>query len=44
MVFFIHIILFDEDRGLAMSLGETQLVTETGCESFSRQSLKLVVC
>jgi len=43
MVFFIHIIVFDENQGLAMTLGETQLVTESGCEPLSQRSLDLVV-
>ncbi|MCF8566517.1 Xaa-Pro peptidase family protein [Alicyclobacillus tolerans] len=40
MVFFIHIILFDEARGLAMTLGRTSLVTEAGAEPLSRASLE----
>jgi Xaa-Pro dipeptidase len=44
MVFFIHIIIFDEKAGLAMTLGQTQLVTKSGCEPLSQQSLDLVVC
>jgi Xaa-Pro dipeptidase len=42
MVFFIHIIVFDAERGLAMTLGRTSLVTETGAEPLSRASLDLV--
>lgn len=32
MVFFIHMILFDRDKGLSMCLGETAIVTDGGCE------------
>ncbi len=42
MVFFIHIILFDAERGLPMTLGRTSLVTEAGAEPLSRASLDLV--
>ena len=43
MVFFIHIILFDAERGVAMTNGHTVLVTERGCEALSRRSTDLVV-
>jgi len=43
MVIFMHMILLDSDRGLAMSVGETVLTTETGCERLSRLSLDLIV-
>lgn len=43
MVFFIHIIIFDSERGVAMTNGHTVLVTETGCESLSRMPTDLVV-
>jgi Xaa-Pro dipeptidase len=43
MVFFIHIILFDADRGVAMTNGHTVLVTDRGCEALSRRSTELVV-
>jgi len=39
MVFFIHIILFDAARGLAMTLGRTSIVGATGAEPLSRASL-----
>jgi Xaa-Pro dipeptidase len=42
MVFFIHIIAFDAENGLAMTLGRTSLVTETGSETLSRASIDLV--
>jgi Xaa-Pro dipeptidase len=43
MVFFIHIILFDAERGVAMTNGHTVLVTERGCEALSQRSTELVV-
>lgn len=42
MVFFIHIIVFDADAGLAMTLGRTSLVGERGCETLSCADLALV--
>jgi len=43
MVFFLHMILLDSDNGLSMSLGETAIVTETGCEPVSHVPRKLLV-
>jgi Xaa-Pro dipeptidase len=43
MVFFLHCVVADSDRGVAMSLGRTCLVTETGRESLSGQPLELIV-
>lgn len=43
MVFFIHIILADSDNHLAMTLGETVLMTAEGNERLSTASLDLVV-
>jgi Xaa-Pro dipeptidase len=43
MVFFIHIILFDAERGVAMTNGHTVLVTDRGCEALSNRSTELVV-
>ena len=43
MVFFMHMIVMDSDAGLAMTLGETVEVTETGCARLSRAPLDLVV-
>jgi Xaa-Pro dipeptidase len=43
MVFFIHIIIFDAERGVAMTNGHTVLVTERGCEALSKRSTDLVV-
>ena len=42
MVFFIHIIVFDAERGLAMTLGRTSLLTAAGAEPLSRAPLDLV--
>jgi Xaa-Pro dipeptidase len=43
MVLFLHMILVDSDRGLAMTLGRTSLVTAAGPESLSRFPLEVVV-
>ncbi len=43
MVFFLHMILLDSDSGLSMSLGETAIVTDTGCEPISRAPRHLLV-
>jgi len=43
MVFFMHMIVMNSDAGLAMTLGETVEVTETGCRRLSGAPLKLVV-
>ena len=43
MVFFMHMILMDSKVQLAMNLGETYLVTETGNERLGKQKLDLVV-
>ncbi len=43
MVFFMHPMILDSDRGLAIALGETVRVTETGCERLSSTALDLVV-
>ncbi len=42
MVFFLHMIVFDSDAGLAASLGRTSVVTESGAESLSSASLDLI--
>jgi len=42
MVFFVHIIIFDSEKGLAMSLGRTSLVRERGAESLSSSPLDLI--
>jgi Xaa-Pro dipeptidase len=41
-VFFIHIIVFDEANGLAMTLGRTSEVTATGAAPLSRASLDFI--
>ena len=43
MVFFIHIVIFDSDAGLAMTTGQTAAVTGSGCEALTRASLDLAV-
>ena len=43
MVFFLHMILFDDAAGLAMTLGRTSLITARGPEPLSQASLDLVV-
>jgi Xaa-Pro dipeptidase len=43
MVFFLHMIIFDSDAGLAMTLGRTSLVTDTGAEPLSKAPLDLVI-
>jgi Xaa-Pro dipeptidase len=42
MVFFTHMIIFDDDAGLAATLGRTSLVTDGGCEVLSQAALDLV--
>ncbi len=43
MVFFIHIIVFDSDAGLAMTSGQTVEVTAEGCAPLTLAPLQLVV-
>ena len=43
MVLFMHMILMDSKGQLAMNLGETYLVTETGNERLGKQKLDLLV-
>ena len=43
MVFFIHMILLNSQTGLSMSLGETSIVTESGCEPVTHAPRQLVV-
>ena len=43
MVFFMHMILMDSKAQLAMNLGETYLVTETGNERLGKQKLDLMI-
>lgn len=43
-VFFLHMILMDSDAGLAMCVGHSVLVTETGVERLSRHAPRLITC
>lgn len=43
IVFFLHMILLDSDTGLSMSLGETAIITEAGCEPISHAPRHLLV-
>ena len=43
MVFFMHMILMDSNNQLAMNLGETYLVTNSGNERLGKKKLDLVV-
>jgi len=43
MVFFIHMILMDSENQLAMNLGETYLLTNTGNERLGKKKIDLVV-
>ena len=43
MVYFIHIIIADSERGLAMTNGQTVLVTQNGNESLSSRPTDLVI-
>ena len=42
-IFFMHMILMDSDHQLAMNLGETYLVTQSGNERLGKKKLDLVV-
>lgn len=42
-VYFIHLIIFDSEAGLAMTSGQTVLVTEGAAEVLSQRSTELVV-
>ncbi len=43
MVFFLHMIIFDDDTGLAATPGRTSLVTAAGSEVLSKADMDLVV-
>ena len=43
MVFFMHMILMDSDNQLAMNLGETYLISQSGNERLGKKKLDLVV-
>jgi len=42
MVFFCHMLIFDSEAGLAMTLGRTSVIGEAGAEPLSRALLELV--
>ena len=42
-IFFMHMILMDSENQLAMNLGETYLVTQSGNERLGKKKLDLVV-
>ena len=43
MVIFMHMILLDWDQRLAMSVGDTVLITSNGCEPLTKMGTDLVV-
>ena len=43
VVLFMHMVLMDSNAQLAMNLGETYLITETGNEKLWKQKLDLVI-
>lgn len=43
MVFFPHVMLGDKETRLAMGLGVTVVITDTGCEMLSRLPLEMIV-
>jgi Xaa-Pro dipeptidase len=43
MVYFLLMFLLDSETGVAMSLGETIVITEQGCEALSKASHDLIV-
>jgi Xaa-Pro dipeptidase len=43
MVFYLHMVLSDQERGLAMSLADTVVVRDGACERLSKLPLELVV-
>ena len=42
-VFFMHMILMDSENQLAMNLGETYLVTQSGNKRLGKKKLDLVI-
>ena len=42
-VFFIHLIIFDSESGLAMTSGQTVVVTQNGCDVLSKRPTDLVI-
>ena len=43
MVFFLHMVIFDDDEGIPATADRTYLVTENGAESLSKSDLALPV-
>ena len=43
MVFFLHVILLNSDTGLSISLGETSIISEAGCEPISHAPRHLLL-
>ena len=43
MVIFCHMIIMDSERGLAMTMGRTSLITESGAEPLSNAPLDLII-
>jgi Xaa-Pro dipeptidase len=43
MVLFLHMILLNSGTRLSMSLGETAIITETGCEPISHAPHQLLI-
>ena len=43
MVFFMHMILMDSENQLAMNLGKTYLVTNSGNQRMGKKKLDLVI-
>ena len=43
MVIFMHMILLDWDRRLAMSVGDTVLITADACETLTRMGVDLTI-
>ena len=42
MVIFVHMIIFDSEKGLAMTLGRTSLIGDKGAEPLSRMPLEFI--
>jgi Xaa-Pro dipeptidase len=42
MVFFLHMILLDDQTGLSMCLGETAIVTEGSCERVNHMPREVI--
>ena len=43
MVFFMHMIILDSDRGVTMCPGETSVITASGAERLSKMPRDLIV-